>query len=168
MYGETYFRWGHFFLFMLMGATLGMSQRKWIFNFKCDLLKLLTCIILFYGILLGTAKYMLVSQLQIISLLPLLGITFYLYKLCNTEIMLKFSKAKISGWIIKCISALTLEIYLIQGYLFTDKMNTIFPLNIPIMFLIVIVGAYWVKVLARIFSQTFSENKYDWKAVFII
>lgn len=66
----------------------------------------------------------------------------------------------------KLISGLCLEIYLVQGTLFTDKMNGIFPLNILIMFVIVIIGAYLLRCGARIFAQTFKEGDYKWKEVF--
>ena len=29
MYGDTYFKWGHYFLSMLQGAMLGISTRQW-------------------------------------------------------------------------------------------------------------------------------------------
>lgn len=45
-------------------------------------------------------------------------------------------------------------------------MNNIFPLNIPIMFLIILLVAYILRGGARIFSQTFKDGEYDWKAVF--
>lgn len=32
MYGATYFKWGHYFLFMLLGAMMGISQKQWNFN----------------------------------------------------------------------------------------------------------------------------------------
>ena len=65
----------------------------------------------------------------------------------------------------KLISGLCLEIYLVQGTLFTDKMNNLFPLNIPIMFVIIILGAYMLRCCARIFAQTFKDGDYNWKAI---
>lgn len=56
MYGATYFKWGHYFLFMLQGAMLGISQKKWKFSFTSDLLKLLGCIIIYYMILFAGKK----------------------------------------------------------------------------------------------------------------
>ena len=51
MYGATYFKWGHYFLFMLMGAMMGISKRTWKFNLKFDLLKLIVSLVLYYGFL---------------------------------------------------------------------------------------------------------------------
>lgn len=87
MYGATYFKWGHYFLFMLQGAMLGISQKKWKFSFKSDLLKLLGCIVIYYTILFAGRKIEPLNNWLIISLIPLLYITFYFYKICNSEVL---------------------------------------------------------------------------------
>jgi len=33
MYGAGYFKWFHFFMFMLMGAMMGISQREYKYHF---------------------------------------------------------------------------------------------------------------------------------------
>lgn len=166
MYGATYFKWGHYFLFMLQGAMIGISMRQWKYDFKWDLLKLTGCVVAYYAIVISTRKMASVNDVQILSLIPLLGITFYFYKLCNSDILKNCYHHRIAGWCIKFIGGLCLEIYLIQHALFTDKMNEIFPLNILIMFLIVFVGAYLLRCVARVFAQTFKDQEYDWRAVF--
>lgn len=166
MYGNTYFKWCHYFLFMLLGAMTGISKQKWNFNIRTDLLKLIFNIIFFYGILFAGRKVNAIGEWQILSLIPLLGITFYFYKICNSQLLKKWYEQKVLGWIIKFIGGLCLEIYLVQYSLFTDKMNSIFPLNLFIMFLIIVVAAYILRCGARIFSQTFKDEEYDWKAVF--
>lgn len=166
MYGNTYFKWVHYFLFMLLGAMLGISQKKRNYRFIVDFLKLMGCIILYYGYLFIGRKISLVEDLQILSLIPLLGITFYFYKICNSKFMYHLYEKKISGFIIRFIGGLCLEIYLIQGALLSSKMNSIFPLNIPIMFIIITVAAYFLRSVARFFTQTFREEDYNWKNIF--
>lgn len=51
MYGATYFKWGHYFLFMLLGAMMGITKRQWHFNLKTDLVKLIGSILVYYAIL---------------------------------------------------------------------------------------------------------------------
>ena len=165
MYGATYFKWGHYFLFMLQGAMLGISQKKWKFSFKSDLLKLLGCIVIYYTILFAGRKIEPLNNWLIISLIPLLYITFYFYKICNSEVLKKCYNHPIIGWWIKFIGGLCLEIYLIQSTLFTDKMNSIFPLNLFIMFFIILIGAYIPRCLSRLFAQTFRTQEYDWKEI---
>lgn len=90
-----------------------------------------------------------IGEGQILSLIPLLGITFYFYKICNSLPLKKWYEHKISGWIIKFIGGLCLEIYLVQYSLFTDKMNSIFPLNLFIMFFIIVVATYILNKMWR-------------------
>lgn len=166
MYGNTYFKWGHYFLFMLLGAITGISNGNFTFKFKTDFIKLIVSIILFYGILILGRKFVFVHNIQIISLIPLLGITFYFYKSCNSNEIKKLYYNKYTGSIIKAVGGLCLEVYLVQSSLFTDKMNNLFPLNLLIMLLIIIAVAYVLRCMARVFSQTFKDGEYDWKAVF--
>ena len=166
MYGNTYFKWGHYFLFMLLGAMMGISQKQWNFNVKTDFIKLIVSTFVYYAILFAGRKYPLFSELQIISLIPLLFIVYYFYKVCSSDTLKKWYTNKYIGWGIKFIGSLCLEIYLVQGTLFTDKMNHIFPINGLIMFCIIFVVAYLLRCVARIFSQTFKDGEYDWKAVF--
>lgn len=166
MYGDTYFKWCHYFLFMLLGAIIGTYTSTRIFNFKKDSAKLIINIVIFYAILYLARKYPILSDLQIISLLPLLYIVFYSYKVCCSKKLEKLYNNKIIGWLIKFIGSLCLEIYLVQYTLFTDRMNNIFPFNIIIMFVIIILVAYILRCFARFFSQTFKDEEYDWKQIF--
>lgn len=63
------------------------------------------------------------------------------------------------------ISSLCLESYLIQNSLFSTKMNDIFPLNLPIMILIVLLVSFICKCLSNIFIQTFKDADYKWKDI---
>lgn len=166
MYEATYFKWGHYFLFMLLGAMMGISQKQWKFNFKTDFIKLIGSIFIYYAILFAGRIYTLFSELQIISLIPLLFIVYYFYKVCSSDTLKKWYTNRYIGWSIKFIGGLCLEIYLVQGVLFTENMNHIFPINILIMFIIIFAVAYLLRCGSRIFSQTFKDGEYDWKAVF--
>lgn len=165
MYGATYFKWGHYFLFMLLGAMMGISKRTWNFNLKFDLIKLIVSLVFYYGILFLGKRYAEIEEWQIISLIPLLFIVIFFYKVCSSNSLKSIYNTRYIGWVMKLISGLCLEIYLVQGTLFTDKMNGIFPLNIPIMFVIVILGAYLLRCGARIFAQTFKDGDYNWKGI---
>ena len=79
---------------------------------------------------------------------------------------MKLLTNKIVNFIILCISSLTLEIYLIQNHLFTDTMNSVFPLNILIMFLIIVCCAYVLRIISRTFLQIFENQNYDWNVIF--
>lgn len=155
---DNYFPWCHYFLFMLLGAMIGVSKFQFQFSLTKDLLKLITAIIVYYAILFLCRDSEVLSDYQIISLLPLLMITFYFYKVCHAKCLSKLYQSKYIGWGMKLISVLTLEIYVVQPTLITDKFNQYFPLNLFVTFIIIVAVAYGVKVVARIFSQTFSES----------
>ena len=88
IYGDTYFKWGHYFLFMLLGASLGLSNMKnWKFSFSKDGIRFIGCTTIYYGMVIVARKIEILQHLELLSLIPLLGITFYLYKLCNTEVI---------------------------------------------------------------------------------
>lgn len=166
IYGNTYFKWGHYFLFMLLGASLGIQNKEnWKFSFTKDGLKFIGCTILYYGMLFVCRKVETLQHLELLSLLPLLGITFYLYKICNTDTMKKLYDNRYTGAVIRFVGGLCLEIYLIQGALFTDKMNHLFPLNLLLMLIIIVAAAYLLRCAARIFAQTFKAEDYNWKEV---
>lgn len=167
MYGNTYYKWIHYFLFMLLGAIIGRKSNQGLrFRFWSDATKLLLSVVVYYVILIASMRSTHMSQCQIISLLPLLGITFYSYKICNSQQLKQLYNHTYIGWSIKFIGGLCLEIYIVQYALFTDSMNKIFPINILIMFLIIFAVAYLLRCASRIFSQTFKDGDYDWRAVF--
>lgn len=70
---------------MLLGAMVGCGKVKVVdFSFKKDLICCIISLFAFYGILWAGTKSELFFSLQIVTLLPLFGITFYSYKLCNS------------------------------------------------------------------------------------
>ena len=166
MYGATYFKWCHYFLFMLLGAILGSHpiQRK--ISLKWDSLKLLVCILLFYGILITCRKWEISQNMQVISLLPLWGTTYYFYKVCKSDALKRIYGTRFIGPVMKTISGLCLEVYLVQGVLLTDRFNKWFPFNLLIVFVTILLVAYLLRCMARWFSQTFREADYDWKGIF--
>lgn len=166
MYGQTYFKWCHYFLFMLLGAIMGSHPIQRNFSLKWDSLKLIGCILFYYGILVIGRKWTIVHDIQVVSLLPLLGTTYYFYKVCKTDTLMRLYGTRFVGSVMKTISGLCLEVYLVQGVLFTDKFNSLFPLNLLFMFVFILLVAYLLRCMARWFSQTFREADYEWKEIF--
>lgn len=66
------------------------------------------------------------------------------------------------------VSGLCLESYLIQNSFLTNKLNWMFPLNLPIIYIGILVVSYVVRCAARIFAQTFRTEDYEWKKVFAV
>lgn len=170
MYGETYYKWAHYFVFMLQGAMLGVlsQERKLsVTNGWLEAMKALGCIAAYYGLCafkLSEAW----NWVQVLSLVPLMGVTYYIYRLCNAPCAKRLYGSRVAGWTVKAIGGLCLEVYLVQGNIFTTSLNHLFPLNLPIVFLAILVAAYVLRCVARIWAQTFHETDYEWRKVFAI
>ena len=164
MYGETYFKWGHYFLFMLFGAYIGNRQIKLISNVKTDTCLLLLSIVSFYGMMILAARSIIFSNLQILSLIPLFGIIVYTYKLCSLSCVVAFMKTK-NGLCLRFVSGLCLESYIVQMALMTDKLNFLFPINILLIFIIILVIAYITRSIGIIILQIFQKEDFEWKSV---
>lgn len=72
------------------------------------------------------------------------------------------------GQIVYIVSQLCLDVYLIQKFIFTDSLNRLFPLNVPIIMLLVIFAAYLVKMLAEFISQSFKSESYEWSKMLLV
>lgn len=167
LYADVYvFRWVYYFLFVLLGAISATYRRNQVCNFKLNILKLLGLLVFFYGLLFMARENVFFNKIQVVSLFPLLGITFYFHKVVSSSSVKRFYDRKIPRLIIRTIGGLCLEIYLIQKYLIFDSLNNIFPANIIIVLLVIILGAYILRTLSRIMSQIFRDQDFDWKAVF--
>ena len=162
LYGGHYIRWLLFFDFMLLGAKLGTMQEQIKIKPIQDFILLIVSIVAFYAIYIPTMWSPDYAIWQYFSFIPLMTTVYYFYKVSNGPLVVKMYNSKVGNFLIRVIGGLCLEIYLIQGYLFTDKMNHLFPLNIFITFIIVFIAAYLVRCLSRFISQTFKDTPYDW------
>ena len=167
LYGiTTYYRWIPYFAAMLLGAVVGMKRKELKYHAGWDFVKLMLCVAVFYSIQFAAKIYRPVAPGQVVTLLPLMGITVYFYKWCNSNWMKRIYQSKWGNAIIMFIGGLCLESYLIQYSLFTDKMNGIWPLNLVIIVLVILLCSYIVRCFARLFVQTFRTENYEWKKIF--
>ena len=63
------------------------------------------------------------------------------------------------------ISTLTLEVYMVQYALFTDRFNDIFPWNILLTYIVIFLIAYFLKCSSNLFSLLFKEDRITWEKV---
>lgn len=179
-------RWPCYFMFMLFGAMIGKSSiyksQDIATNEKCrieglkNVLMFLISLVLFYGIQIFGKKFEIVSYFQIVTLVPLFGIVYYIYKIANSKILLKMCSNKYLNKVILVIGGLCLEIYLVQMPMLIggvlpfgasrDALQTLFPLNIFVLLAIIIPMAYTTRSVGRFILQTFdSRDGYNWKNI---
>lgn len=167
IYGiSTQYRWLPYFAAMLLGAMIGMKRKDLNYHAFWDFMKLMICVVAFYSIQFAAKIYQPVAPWQVLTLFPLMGITVYIYKWCNSDGMKRIYQSKWGNAVIMIIGGLCLESYLIQQALFTDKMNNIWPLNLVIIVFVVLFCSYVVRCMARWFAQTFRTEDYEWKKIF--
>ncbi len=164
MYGDTLLKWVFFFLAMLLGAIIGKNRK--VMGEKKSLIISIVSIIAFYAILFMSASNPIANKLQIISLLPLLALTYSTYSLFNGKTALKLFSKKSVYYIVMFVGGLCLEIYITQITLLHYDLGLPFPLNYFAMFAIIITSAYLLRCCARFFMQTFNKEDYNWKEIF--
>lgn len=161
----TYYRWIPYFAAMLLGAFVGLKRKELKYNGLWDTTMLFLCVGIFYTIQFVSKIYRPIAPLQIVTLLPLMGVSVYLYKCCNCGWVKRLYDSKLGNICIMIVGGLCLESYLIQGVLFTDKMNSIWPLNLIAIVFIILLCSYLVRCVARLFAQTFRTEDYEWKKI---
>lgn len=155
---------------MLTGAWLGLRKEEGMDRRAPtplrDFMLLSACIVLFYGIQFTAKTIVAIAPWQILSLLPLMGTFYYFYRLCNAPFFKVIMGHRSVRAIILTVAGLCLESYLIQSSLFTVSLNSIWPLNLLIITILILFCSYAVRCCARLLLQTFSSDDYDWNAVF--
>ena len=98
--------------------------------------------------------------------LPLCSFVYYLYKVGMNPFIIKIYANKWLYPIVLFIGGLCLEIYLVQFYILNDTLNSIFPLNIIILFFLIIASAYIVRCVARFITYLFQDNPINITKIF--
>lgn len=155
---------------MLQGAQMGWREHNGnpiqSVNVGKTLFLLGLNIFLFYGIQIFCRHFRSCDVLMITSLLPLGFICLYFYKLCSSNKLKKYFESTKIGWIMGAIGGLCLEVYLTQPFVRTTVINHLFPLNLIIIFVGILISAYIVRAFGRFFQQTFSsEDGYNWNEI---
>lgn len=165
MYAQVSFMRIYYFLFMLMGAIVATRGHRESSFYKNSLLCFLSLV--FYYVFMWLFKIdAWWCKFQMFSLIPLLSFIYYAYQTANSDIVTNIISKPILGKFIFIISSLTLEIYLVQYALFTNSYNSIWPLNILILYLCITAMAYVLKCASSIFSQLFNDTPFSWRSIF--
>ena len=93
------------------------------------------------------------------------GIRYYFYKTCSYSWCQAAFRIRILGRVIAIVAVLTLEIYVVQFSVITNNFNHLFPLNIFIVFALIIFAAYLLKVLTSLFLAVLSADHLVWRDV---
>lgn len=154
-----------FFSCMLLGAIMGQAGSKASTRPKADVCLLLLSIVVFYALLFVSIKGTHLIVLQYLSLFVLLVMMYLFYQVFGADWARRCYQSRAGNAIIRVVGGLCLEVYLVQFKLITVQFNHLFPLNLLIIFLEILVVAYLTRCLSRFLLQTFNEAPYDWKKI---
>jgi len=103
--------------------------------------------------------------IQIIALIPLHTFCWFFYKVCSYSWCDKIFLTKRLRWPFITVSSLTLEIYIVQFHIITDKYNSLFPISWIIVFAQICFAAYLLRVCVNVFIQFMRKEDWNWSAV---
>ena len=167
MYGKTYFRRIYFFFFMLAGAYVGNESYKLISKPLKDVVMLVISLVVFYGAHYLAGKNSVFAHMQVLTLVPLMGVVIYTYKLCCIKGIDVFLKTRL-GLCIRFFAGICLESYIVWVALrpfVTKYIVGWFPISLLIAFFITVVVAYIIRCFGRFISQIFEKEDFDWRAI---
>lgn len=159
---DNYYRWIFFFAVMLIGGGIYKLKDNVTYKWWCIPLAVI-CVVAWYGINYVTKG----SGWIILSMIPLVGICYLTYAIGKHPWIEKLYEFRISGNVLYIVGSLCLESYMIQKYIFTDALNFLFPLNIPIIMIMVLVSAYLLHILSGTIEQIFDSKPFNWKTLLL-
>lgn len=159
---NNYFRWIFYSVIMLIGGGICLIRNM--IRYKTLALPIfLICLCLWYVSL----KIWGNSNLQIISGIALVGVCVFAYIIGKSPRVEMLFESKILGNILYIVGNLCLECYMIQYLFFTNHFNYLFPFNIPIIMIVVLIASYFVHLLSEIIKQIFDSKSFDWKILLL-
>lgn len=162
-----------FFACMLFGIFVAKSKPR-----KCstvvNVILSVLFLILFYIIYYFSRHYSCLYFMQPFCMLPILGFLLYFYHLCSCNLMKKFYNKLCFNYIIMILVGMCLEMYLCQDSIISlakshlkNSLNQIFPFWIIIIAFSVFVIAFIAHCLSLFISQTFKDEDYNWRKIFV-
>ena len=163
----TYFHYVCYFSVMVMGGLCYSLRDK----IKCmsitrDMLWMIVSFIAYFVILkIGKGAMGIRYYSQITALIPLHTFVYYLYKVASYSWCDKAFHSLVLGRVMSWIAALTLEVYIVQFAFVTNQFNSLFPLNLLLVFAIIVLAAYLLKVMTSLFLAVLSKEDLEWKEI---
>lgn len=166
-------QWSLYFIPMLLGAMLGKQYAVASTTIDSSTKKI---VMLLSGLVVSVAAYYIfmhyintVRQCDFfrpLIILPQLGVTVCFYLLCRTSFAERLYSNRYCYAFIRFVGGLCLEIYIVQPIIIRNwPLTELFPLNVVIVFLIIVFSAYVLKCLSHVWSQTFKETDYNWQEI---
>ena len=151
------------FSIMIMGGMTYLYKDKIKSLWKDCLWAIFWFVLYFIILYIGKGKQDYKYYVQIVGLLPLHLFIFYAYKTASYHWCTTLFQSSRWKRILTTIASLTLEIYIVQFHIITDKFNRLFPLNTVIVFIFICITAYCLRVMTSLFLQFLSSAPFEFK-----
>lgn len=166
-------QWSLYFIPMLLGAMLGKQYAVASTAIDSSTKRI---VMLLSGLIVSVAAYYIfmhyintVRQCDFfrpLIILPQLGVTVCFYLLCRTPFAERLYSNRYCYAFIRFVGGLCLEVYIVQPIIIRNwPLTELFPLNVVIVFLIIVFSAYVLRCLSHVWSQTFKEADYNWQEI---
>lgn len=169
-YADYRWKFSMFFLVMLSGAIIGkyrqlIAERLKTVKWYIPVFLLVVSIVAYYALMYAEIRSLVPGYASVLNIYTLLGFCLALYFMAAlTSPRLTGAKSR---YTILAIGSLCLDIYFVQYPIFDlFPMTGIFPLNVPVLFVLVFICAYILHCLSNVWTQTFKEGDYNWKEIF--
>jgi len=160
--GPGYFKWIFYLQTMFFGGYLAGCKRSGTPNFFKDGLALVLFVGLYYGILIFMSRFG-GWQFQAVTHFLMFPILFFFLRFAESKEIAALVQSKYVGPVISLMAALTLEIYLLHGYVraFPFVLKTIFPLNIVVFWVVSVALAYGLNRVVGIFRKKVLRSRFN-------
>lgn len=169
LYGWNYCKWAAFFLCFLQGAALGLRSIQAAAprpRFWPSLGGLAGCVAAWYALLYAQTRFHWPVAIQLLTLCPLLGVSFFFFRWCRSRVMESCFRQRVLHPAIRTVGGLCFEIYLVQITLLRQaELPFPYPFNVVGIWAMILVWAYVLHVCTNFFIQTLGPEDYNWKKI---
>lgn len=162
--------WSLYFCVMLLGGIVGKraietSTQSSHSGMLIWVGLLLLSVASYYGIVFLEGRYN-IPELRVLTVHPLMSFSICAYYMCCSRTVTRIFECKYVHPVVMFCGSICLEAYIVQPLLITGEYNNIFPWNLLLIFISILLCAYLLKCLSKLWKQTFStDGEYDWRDI---
>ena len=148
---------------MLLGSLVYLYKDKLKkYHWTVDTLLMAVTFIAYFAIMaVGKGRQDYRYYTQILAIIPLQLFVFYAYKVCCRTFVERLFAMPYMGRLLRVAALLTLEIYIVQSAIITDRFNSLFPFNTLIVFALIVLAAYLLKVCTSLFLWVMGKESFS-------
>lgn len=166
IYHTTLHYYAHFSVMSMGGIVCMYKDEIQYKSLKVDTFWLIAFFVIYFVIMsIGKGRTDVWYYTQLLGLIPIHAFCYFAFKVCNRKWCNdQLAKTKFMNYVV-LLSSLSLEIYIVQFNIITDKLNSVFPLNLILVFICICMVAYVLKVLVNIFLLMMGGKHLEYREI---